>query len=97
MKSEVCKFCNNNVEYENLANMIIICPKCKNVVTSISEYGFGSILPCYILVGSKIVGTIEDGDKLISKEFGLEINLKEGHKDLAIYNEATKIIQQYLL
>jgi len=94
--NEICKFCNKKFEYENSANMIIICPECKKVVKIICDYGFGSILPCNILVGSKIVGTIEDGDKLISKEFGFEIKLKEGHKDLAIYNEATKIIQQYL-
>ena len=67
-----------------------------NFVIKNFDYGFGSILPCNILVGSKIVGTIEDEDKLISKEFDFEIKLKEGHKDLAIYNEATKIIQQYL-
>ena len=94
--NEICKFCNKKFEYENSANMIIICPECKKVVKIICDYGFGSILPCNILVGSKIVGKIEDGDKLISKEFGFEIKLKEGHKDLAIYNEATKIIQQYL-
>ena len=94
--NEICKFCNKKFEYENSANMIIICPECKKVVKIICDYGFGSILPCDILVGSKIVGKIEDGDKLISKEFGFEIKLKEGHKDLAIYNEATKIIQQYL-
>ena len=94
--NEICKFCNKKFEYENSANMIIICPECKKVVKIICDYGFGSILPCDILVGSKIVGKIEDGDKLISKEFGFEIKLKEGHKDLAIYNETTKIIQQYL-
>ena len=94
--NEICKFCNKKFEYENSANMIIICPECKKVVEIICDYGYGPILPCNILVGSKIVGTIEDGDKLISKEFGFEIKLKEGHKDLAIYNEATKIIQQYL-
>ena len=94
--NEICKFCNKKFEYENSANMIIICPECKKVVEIICDYGYGPILPCNILVGSKIVGTIEDEDKLISKEFDFEIKLKEGHKDLAIYNEATKIIQQYL-
>ena len=49
--NEICKFCNKKFEYENSANMIIICPECKKVVKIICDYGFGSILPCDILVG----------------------------------------------
>lgn len=33
---------------------------------------------------------------LVSKVFNFEIQLKEESKDLAVYNEAVRAIQQYL-
>lgn len=96
MINDTCKFCNNTVEHDVSANMILICPECKKVIKITCDYGFGPILPCDIYVGSEIVATIKDGYILVSKVFNFEIQLKEESKDLAVYNEAVRAIQQYL-
>lgn len=52
--------------------MIIFCPFCKKSTGSISDYGFGSIVPCDIYLGEKIIASIPSMNELISKEFGIK-------------------------
>lgn len=99
-EGETCKTCGKVVGLPPCGgNYIVFCPDCRKFITSISDYGFGPIVPCVICLGKEIIGTISEGSEgyiLSSKTFGLNITLKGGYRDLAAYQEAEEIIQKYL-
>lgn len=91
-----CSNCNKEFEHGISTNMIIYCPLCKKSTGSISEYGFGPIVPCDIFLGEKIIATIPSMDELVSIEFGIKKDLCGKYANLEIYQEAEKIIDALL-
>lgn len=90
-----CRFCDNKFEHGISGNMIIICPQCKKTVNVVCDYGFGSIVPCDIYAGKEIIGTINNGYRLISEKYDIDIQLKSEYKNMAFYQEAEEIIRKY--
>lgn len=91
-----CNNCGKEFKHGISGNMIIFCPFCKKSTGSISDYGFGSIVPCDIYLGEKIIASIPSMNELISKEFGIKKTLCGKYKNLEIYSEAEKIIGEML-
>lgn len=91
-----CKFCGKIFKHGVSGNMIIFCPNCRKSAGSISDYGFGPIVPCDIYLGEKVIGNISEGYILQSKLFNLNMRLNGEYKNLAVYQEAEEIIQTYL-
>lgn len=91
-----CKYCNKVFEHGVSANMIIFCPNCKKSTGSISDYGFGPIVPCDIYVGEKIIASIPTMHKLQSTYLDLDRELSGKYADLQIYHEAEAIIASCL-
>ena len=79
-----CNNCNKEFEHGISGNMIIFCPYCKKCTGSISDYGFGPIVPCDIYLGDKIIASMPSMTELISK-YGKYANLE-------VYYEVEKII-----
>lgn len=85
------------------SGVIIICPYCNHVVTSISDYGYGPIVPCNIYVGMEIVATIENMKEsgtgeywLKSEKYKIDHKLSGGYADLRCYTEAEKYLEEWL-
>ncbi len=91
-----CIRCNKEFEHENSGNMIIYCPYCKKSAGSVSDYGFGPIVPCDIYLGNKIIASIVSMNELISDEFGIKKSLSGRYENLEIYREAEIIIDELL-
>ncbi len=87
-----CNNCNKEFEHGISGNMIIFCPYCKKCTGSISDYGFGPIVPCDIYLGDKIIASMPSMTELISKEFGLRRTLYGKYANLEVYYEVEKII-----
>lgn len=97
MNFNICKSCNNKVEYELRANCIIFCPNCFQTVFIECEYGFGPVTPCYIFLGKIEIGkVIEVNDKYILKSqyFNEDVELKNRYMEAL--QEATEIIKKKL-
>lgn len=91
-----CVRCNKEIEHENTGNMIIFCPYCRKSIGSISDYGFGPIVPCDIFLGDKIIASIPSMNELVSEEFGIRKTLCGKYAQLQIYKEAEEIIDELL-
>ena len=91
-----CKNCNKEFEHGISGNMIIFCPYCNKCVGSISDYGFGPIVPCDIYLGDRIIATMPSMDQLVSKELGLKKTLHGKYANLEVYTEAEGIIAEVL-
>lgn len=91
-----CNNCNKDFKHGISANMIIYCPYCKKCAGSISDYGFGPIVPCDIYLGDKIIASIPSMNELVSIEFGIKKALCGKYANLEIYHESEKIIDELL-
>ena len=91
-----CIRCNTEFEHENSGNMIIFCPVCRKCAGSISDYGFGPIVPCYIYLGDRIIASMPSMTELVSEELGIKTTLSGRYENLAIYKEAETIIGEAL-
>ena len=65
-----CNNCNKDFKHGISGNMIIYCPYCKKCTGSISDYGFGPIVPCDVYLGDKIIASMPSMDELASMELG---------------------------
>lgn len=95
MKQTVkCQFCGTVSEYETAANVIIYCPKCRKLISSECEYGFGPVTPCTVYLGENEIAKIilKDRYVLVSDYFGIEKELKSGYENLEVYSEAERYI-----
>ena len=98
MHYENCKCIKCNAEYKvpvTAPGLMFFCPECHSSNGSVSDYGFGPIAPCDIYEGERLIGTIlkeQDVYRLKSDVFGLDENLTQGYKNLAVYHEAEAII-----
>lgn len=75
--------------------MVYICSKCLQYVGSVSEYGYGPIVPCDIYVGENVVGTITVDEKDLKYYLnfkGQSIKLEKGYDNLGCYTEAANIV-----
>ena len=91
-----CIICNKDFETGISTNQIIYCPYCKKITDSVSDYGFGPIVPCDIYLGDKIIASIPSMKELVSTEFGIKKELSGTYANLEIYREAEKIIDELL-
>lgn len=92
-----CINCNKEFSHGVSGNMIIFCPYCKKSTDSISDFGFGPIVPCDIYLGDEIIASIPAMNELISLKFGLKRALSGKYANLEVYHEAEKIIGELLL
>ena len=67
-----CNNCGKEFKHGISGNMIVFCPFCKKSAGSISDYGFGLIVPCDVYLGEKIIASITSMNELISKELGIK-------------------------
>ena len=58
MGSVKCKKCNHEIIYTPCANYIVFCPNCLKYSFLECEYGYGPVVPCYIFLGEKEIGTV---------------------------------------
>lgn len=91
-----CSNCNKDFEHGISANMIIYCPNCKKNMGSISDYGFGPIVPCDVYLGDKIIASLSSMDEIVSEYFGIRKALCGKYANLEIYHEVEKIIDELL-
>ena len=91
-----CKRCNKEFEHGVSGNMIIFCPYCKKSTGSVSEYGFGPIVPCDIYLGEKIIASMPSVNELILNEFGIKKTLCGNYANLEVYKEVEEIIEEVL-
>lgn len=91
-----CIRCNREFEHANTGNMIIYCPYCKKSTGSVSDYGFGPIVPCDIYLGDKVIASMPTMNELVSKEFGIKMTLSGKYENLEIYREAEMIIDEIM-
>ncbi|WP_297957944.1 hypothetical protein [uncultured Ruminococcus sp.] len=63
MLERKCRYCGKEYKYEGVANFIAFCPHCKRYDFSESEYGYGSITPCRIIIGEKTIGEVKGDSK----------------------------------
>ena len=92
-----CQACGNKFESTIFgANSLFICPFCGSKAGSISDYGFGPIVPCVVLVGNDIVGEIRKNDmhKYVLLFNRKEFVLKSGYRELECYSEAAEIVSR---
>ena len=89
-----CNYCAKDFSHGISENMIIYCPYCKKCTGSISDYGFGPIVPCDVYLGDKIIASMPSMNELVSVEFGIKKVLSGTYANLEIYQEAEKIIQK---
>ncbi|SCZ77382.1 hypothetical protein SAMN02910350_00707 [Pseudobutyrivibrio xylanivorans] len=96
-----CKKCGCEFSGAIAGNAIYLCPKCKEYVSCICDYGFGPITPCSIFLGEKEIARIEERERtkyqLKSAALGLDVALTKGYKNLEVYKEASKIVSQALM
>ena len=92
-KKEIkCKYCDTKFEHEIYGNYSVRCPKCHRLLEHLSEYGFGPVTPFYILVGSEVVGVVEERARDYYLNFqDMRIGLKES------YFNAVKEAEQYIV
>lgn len=91
-----CINCSKEFEHGTSGNMIVFCPHCNKLTESVSDYGFGPVVPCDIYSGDRIIASISAANELVSEEFGLRITLCGKYENLEIYSEAGKIIEELL-
>ncbi|SDB69837.1 hypothetical protein [Butyrivibrio sp. INlla16] len=95
-----CEDCGKTINItESLGNIIVYCPDCHKYIRCLCDYGFGPVAPCDIFCGLERIGLIlgEKGRyKLVSRKYGIEKDLVGGYKNLACYEEATKILEEYM-
>ena len=58
MKEILCRECRQAIQYTPCANFIVFCPHCLQYTFLECEYGYGSVVPCYIYMGEKEIGII---------------------------------------
>lgn len=89
-----CKQCGASYDAPTTGNTIYICPNCFSLVGSLSDYGFGPITPCEIMLGDREIGKITGGPAyhLQCRELGINTNLSGKYKNLEVYKEATDIV-----
>ena len=99
-EKQKCKYCQTEYKVPITApGLMFFCPKCNSSNGSISDYGFGPIVPCDIYEGEHLIGRVSGGGgeyRLESEAFGLNEALSQGYKDLAVYHEAEDIIRKCL-
>jgi len=100
-QKHVCQKCNTDVEYELSANFIVFCPHCRSYVFLECEYGYGPVVPCNILLGTKKIAEVVKCDTydqrkyaLQSEHFGIHIVLQHEYLDALV--EAKDIITESL-
>lgn len=87
-----CKYCDTKFEHEIFGNYSVRCPKCHRLLEHLSDYGFGPVTPFYILVGSEVVGVVEERERDYYLNFqDMQIGLKES------YFNAVKEAEQYIV
>ncbi len=61
-----CKKCGCEFSGPLASNAMYLCPKCKEYVNCLCEYGFGPIVPCSIFLGDREIARIIpiDGEKI---------------------------------
>lgn len=91
-----CNNCNKEFEHGISGNMILFCPFCRKSAGSISDYGFGPIVPCDIYLGNKIIASMPSMNELISEEYGIRKALCGSYSNLEVYHEVEKIIEELL-
>ena len=87
-----CKYCDTKFERKIYGNYSVRCPHCHRLLEHLSDFGFGPVTPFHILVGSDVVGVVEDNGKDYYLNFqGEQIGLKES------YFNAVKEAEQYIV
>ena len=92
--NRVCQKCNFNVEYELSANFMVFCPHCHDYIFLECEFGYGPVVPCFILLGTekiaKIVTCTYDQNQYVlqSDHFGINIMLKHKYLDALVEGKA---------
>ena len=87
-----CKYCDTKFERKLYGNYSVRCPHCHRLLEHLSDFGFGPVTPFHILLGSDVVGVVEDGGKDYYLNFqGEQIGLKES------YFNAVKEAEQYIV
>ena len=87
-----CKYCDTIFERKQYANYSVRCPHCHLLLEHLSDYGFGPVTPFHILLGSDVVGVVEECGKDYYLNFeGEQIKLKER------YFNAVKEAEQYVV
>lgn len=93
-----CKKCGAKYDAPTTGNTLYICPYCFEYVSSLSDYGFGPITPCEIMLGDKQIGVITERATyhLECKELEIDVDLSGKYKNLEVYREASEIISNKL-
>ncbi|SES92839.1 MULTISPECIES: hypothetical protein [unclassified Pseudobutyrivibrio] len=95
-----CKKCGCEFSGPLASNAMYLCPKCKEYVNCLCEYGFGPIVPCSIFLGEEEIARIEERERikyqLKSATLGLDAALSKGYKNLEVYYEALDIVTEAL-
>lgn len=58
MLKRKCERCGREYEYESHANHIVYCPHCRQYSFLECEYGYGPVVPCFICLGTDVIGTV---------------------------------------
>ena len=86
-----CKYCDTIFERKQYANYSVRCPHCHRLLEHLSDFGFGPVTPFHIMIGSDVVGVVdEDADYYLNFQ-GERIKLKER------YFNAVKEAEQYVV
>jgi len=96
MVSFHCKTCNSEYSVNAGANILMICPYCKNDIGSISDYGFGPIVPCEVYVGMEKVADLDDKYVLRSEKYGINQQMTGEYKDLGYYKCVAEYMHEWL-
>lgn len=93
-----CKYCDNQILHMPYANMILFYPACKHEIFVESEYGYGPVSPCFILLGEDSIGIVAQNNKheysLQMKSDEKRIRLRESY--LKALHNASNIVRRIL-
>lgn len=95
-----CKDCGCEFEISKhpLGNIVVICPKCKGYIGSVSDYGYGPIAPCDVYIGEEIIGKITEekqGYRFDSEKLGIGNLLDGKYADLECYKDAAALVKDH--
>ena len=91
-----CKLCGRSFSATPSANILMICPYCRTDIGSISDYGFGPIIPCDVYVGMEKVADIDENYVLKSDKYGISEKLTGEYKNLGYYKAAAEFMHEWL-
>lgn len=89
-----CKYCDTKITYQQSANFIVFCPKCKRNVFLECEYGYGPVTPCDILLGDEKIGSVNVNEK---HEYYLDYESEKimlGKTYLEALHEASDVVKE---